>query len=819
MSASAKLLLLRLKRRWKHVVVIGLLSTVFAAVCQEYDLMDMGDAEQAAYDSGLRAFTWIHKPPSERSLSDRMFGWAKKKPEYSKSVSIVSIGDPTLIQVSRDPFLRLQYGPWPYSRNVWAHLITQLHKQGASAIILDATMDEPHHDPSGDIALAEAVATGIPFYVGVNASPAVASADGGVDGVLPKVSAINRFPGVVKPEDTPSVALTEDDPFGESAEAQQAGVAALPTPLEIAKALAFPVKWEGLEAPMLLTTPQERQNGAVPLKILIPPLDPLISVVPGFGLVVTEADEDGKLRRTSFAYSDGQNTYVELGVAAVADALKAESITLSPGKLTIGDRVVKINMRGDAEINYGGTLADRFEVIPMITVLRDYWDARTAEEKGEPVPTPKVSAAKVKGRIILIGGFATGTADSKPTPLEAGTPAVVKHAAEIDSLMGGRFITEAPFWISLLLTLFISLFSAAVILVVRSTALELAWPFAMYFGFFLVTGAMLVFTDTHVLSAMPSVAATIASVFAAAINHLFADKQLEDTRKAMGRYMEPGIVDAYMLGGVEPKLGGENREITAFFSDIRGFSGFSELWRDNPQKLVGFLNDYLTRVSAVLQQHQGCVDKYIGDAVVCLFGAPFDDPLHAKNACAAALAVKEEIGRIRDECKARGDPDVYTRIGLNSDVMLVGNIGSEQMLDYTAMGDGMNLAARLEGANKNYESTIMIGENTYKQAKEFIEVRELDIVRVAGKKLPVGVYELLGMKGTVSDKMLSVAAKYHEALALFRKAQFREAVGALEQALAIDPDDGPSKMLAKRCAKYMEHPPPMPFDGIANLEK
>lgn len=835
MSATPNLLLLRFKRQWKIIILLGVLSTLFAMMCQEYDLLEVQDSERGSYDNGLKAFTWINKHESARTFSDRWFGFLKKKPEKSKNVVIVAIDDLTFAEIAANRQLKRDYGSWPYSRNIWADLLQELRYLGAKAVVFDMTMEQENPDKTSDRTLAEEIADGgHAFYLGFTftADPNTAQ--------LPAVDAGNRFPEQrVLPVLLPEV--TEDDPFGEKAPTQDATVKPV-TPEEIAAALAVPVRTEGgATVPLVYSSAADRAQGSREYKSPIPPITPLVHVGPGFGVVEPEADEDGKLRRTSFVYSDGRNTYVNLGLSVLADLERANEIVVAPGEIRVGTKVIKTNPRGDAEINYGGTLADRFWIYPLIYFVRDNrgpeiaaekraeidalekegkLDKKEADEKRAALVYKKdLKREDFEGKVVIVGGFGLGTADSKPTPLEPGTPAVVKHAAELDSMLGGRFILEAPYWVSVLLTFFIALLSAAVILVIKRSAIEVAWPVALYFGFFLVTGALLVYTDTHVLSEMPSLAGSVASIFAIVINHFFADKQAEKNKEMLSRYMEPQLVEQMVEKGETPKLGGENREVTAFFSDIRGFSGFTEMWRDDPQKLVKFLNGYLTRVTQVLFDHGGCVDKYIGDAVVCIFGAPFKDKEHARHACEAALAVLAEISAMREEFRQQGLPDVYTRIGLNSDVMFVGNFGSEQIFDYTAMGDGMNLAARLEGANKNYDSSIMIGENTYRLAAEFIEVRELDRVRVAGKKNAVAVYELLAMKGKLDPKKKPVVQLYEQALGEYRAAKFTEAIATLQKAVELDPADGPSQILLKRCQKFVEHPPPMPFDGIANLEK
>jgi len=289
--------------------------------------------------------------------------------------------------------------------------------------------------------------------------------------------------------------------------------------------------------------------------------------------------------------------------------------------------------------------------------------------------------------------------------------------------------------------------------------------------------------------------------------------------KAMfSRYLSPQVVEQLVAQPELPRLAGEQIEVTAFFSDIKGFSTFSERFAQDPQGLVRVLNTYLTRVSAVLLQHGACLDKYIGDAVVCIFGAPLRMEDHARRACGAALDVQAEVERIRADFAAQGLPDVYTRVGLNTAVMFVGNFGSEQLFNYTAMGDGMNLASRLEGANKPYGSRILIGPRTQALVSDAFETRELDRVRVAGKHEAVAIHELLGRKGELSPTKQVVCALYAEGLVLWRAANFGEARALFARAVVMDPEDAPSRALLARCDRDLASPPPA-FDGVVDLDK
>ncbi|HET9449335.1 MAG TPA: adenylate/guanylate cyclase domain-containing protein, partial [Aggregicoccus sp.] len=580
-------------------------------------------------------------------------------------------------------------------------------------------------------------------------------------------------------------------------------------PAAAARALAFPVRVEGRALPLLDYALAPGRRAA---RHPTPPISPLLDSVSGFGLVETEADPDARVRRTRFAYSDGVNSYVTLPVAVAADLFGARELALTPGRLRLGQREYAIDADGSAEIDYGGRLEARYPVLPLVSLL-DAWALR---QQGRPTG---LAPGLLRDKVVVIGGFAVGLGDVKATPFAPDAPGVSKHVAVLDNLLTDGFFTLAPSWVSLLLALGVALFSAALITVLRSTLVEILYPLALFFGFFLVTGALLALSRVHVLSALPTLAGEFASISAVAFNHLFANRERDRMRQMFNRYLARSVVDQLVEQKELPKLSGENLEVSAFFSDIRGFSTFSERFKEDPAALVRILNTYLTRVTDALLAHGACLDKYIGDAVVCLFGAPLRQPDHALRACRGALAVRDAVERLREEFRKDGLPDVYTRIGVNTAVMFVGNIGSEQLFDYTAIGDGMNLAARLEATNKAYGTLILIGPLTYAQARDAIEARELDRVRVAGKTEAVSVYELLALKGQLGEAKRRTVERYARALALYREARFAEAVQVLEAALAEDPEDGPSRALVSRCRTYMHQPPTLPFEAVASLEK
>jgi adenylate cyclase len=786
-SDTLRVLRLRLRNHLWLMLGIAALSTGLTAVCWHLGWLWLPSLERAMYDSAVTTFT--HRP-------NRLYPTQVQSPH----IVVVAIDQSSIDGIRNNPSYARNYGTYPWTRSLWARVAEELAAGGAKAVMFDAVMDERYTDASADLAFTGVLAdTGLPFYLGVSTHPSAAP--------LPRAEPAPARPAAVKiPEPIPADPPGQEEEFEEVEEEQ----AQPPTdPMEAARALVFPVKTDGRQLPLLEAepTPGLRQRYYV-----VPPIGTLLREVDGFGLVEVEPDPDGRMRRTRFAYTDGVNSYVTLPVAVVADLFEARELEFSGGKMRLGSRTFEVNPDGSAELDYGGTLHERFRIVPLVAVL-DAWVNRS---KGKPTG---LSPDLFSGKIVVIGGTAVGLGDSKATPFAASTPGVSKQLAVLENFLDGRFITEAPFWVSVLFALALSLLSAVVLMTLRWPILELAWFLTIIPLVFLVMGFSLAAERVHILAALPMVSGLLSSMGAVASNHLFANREAAFIRQAFSRYMEPRLIEQMIEEKQLPRLDGEQREVTAFFSDIRGFSTFSERFKNDPHALVRVLNMYLTRVSSALLREGGCLDKYIGDAVVCLFGAPFNHPDHAVRACRGALAARDEVDRLRAEFRLQGLPDVYTRIGLNSAKLFVGNFGSEQLFDYTAIGDGMNLAARLEGANKAYGSLIMIGPTTYQLARGHIEVRELDWVRVAGKTEAVTVYELLALKGQLPGTKRETVDRYHEALAFYRQARFREAAAILEAQQVRDPEDGPLDALLARCRKYEQNPPPLPFDGVTNLDK
>jgi adenylate cyclase len=300
---------------------------------------------------------------------------------------------------------------------------------------------------------------------------------------------------------------------------------------------------------------------------------------------------------------------------------------------------------------------------------------------------------------------------------------------------------------------------------------------------------------------------------------LVEEREKRRVRSAFGQYLSPEVVRRLLVNPrlVDPK----KTEITVMFSDIRGFTTISE--KLDAQELALFLNQYLSDMTSLVFDHHGTLDKYIGDAVMAFWGAPFEERGHAAKACKAALKMMDRVRELQEKWEAEGKPHLDIGIGLNTGMASVGNMGSALRYGYTALGDAVNLSSRLEALNKDYGTHIIVNESTYEAAKEsgFL-FRELDLIRVKGKLQPVVIWELIGSPGAdtvygTPEEVRSRVELFERARALYGKRQWQAAQQAFEEILDRWPDDGPSRAYWKRCQEYLFEEPPAAWDGVFTM--
>ncbi|MEW5722249.1 MAG: adenylate/guanylate cyclase domain-containing protein [Thermodesulfobacteriota bacterium] len=454
-----------------------------------------------------------------------------------------------------------------------------------------------------------------------------------------------------------------------------------------------------------------------------------------------------------------------------------------------------------------------------------------------PNPFPRYSLAEVyqhaqdgdkeyfrknfQGKVVLLGETDLFSSDRHATPLyylatgpARRTPGVEILAQTVLTLLSGKFFRETPAGGRAALYLALALIAAALMLHLPSKmALPVFTPLFLLLWLGLVLGA---FLGYRILPAASGLAAYLLSQGAAfSYRYLVVDREKRMIRNAFSLYLSPQVVAEVIKNPEQLTLGGSRRLMTVFFSDLAGFTSISEALA--PEDLVHLLNRYLGLMTSAIMAGGGTVDKYEGDAIMAFWGAPAVQEDHALRACLAALRQQELLAGFREEALAEGLPRITARMGLNTGPMIVGNMGSEERFDYTVMGDAVNLASRLEGANKQFGTSIMISESTYEMVQGQIEVRELDLLRVKGKDQPIRVYELLSRNGGLSPEKKDVLEAYARGLALYRDLRFAEAEAAFQRALELDPDDGPSRTYVQRCRAFQAEPPPPDWDRVFTL--
>src|SRR3989344_2049090 len=384
----------------------------------------------------------------------------------------------------------------------------------------------------------------------------------------------------------------------------------------------------------------------------------------------------------------------------------------------------------------------------------------------------KVGAKDLAGKIALVGSAATGTFDHYPTPLSKFMPGVEFHANVIDNLIRMNALKNVDLNVNYAAIAALGLFCGFILARLPAWAGAL-WALGAGLVYFIVT--QWAFVAKNLAFDMAGPLATLGGGYVAFVIHRFFTEEREKrmVKSFFSQQVSSELLEVLMKDPGVLKKGGERREMTAFFSDVAGFTSISE--RLEPEDLVTLLNRYLPAMTEVIFEHGGYLDKYMGDGIMAFWNGLLKQPDHAEEACRCALKSMRRLKELNEDLKSRGLAQLSARIGINTGAMAAGYMGSSQKKQYTIMGDNVNLGSRLEGANKAFGSSIMISEFTCDSVADLFEVRFLDIIRVPGKARPVKTYELLGEKGAVNGVWSQVLPVYHQAIQEFGAQQFQSA--------------------------------------------
>lgn len=476
------------------------------------------------------------------------------------------------------------------------------------------------------------------------------------------------------------------------------------------------------------------------------------------------------------------------------------SMQLRPGLLDTGERKIPIDRDGRMILRYQGPTGT-YESFSAASVIQS--ELLVLAGQRPVIENPSV----FKDCYVFFGFSAPGLLDLRPTPMSKIAPGVEIYATMLDNLLSGDFLREVPFVLVFLSTVFLAVSSALLVVILSRKA----WHSALAFTMLLPVPGIVGFAAYPLGFWWPITlqesAVGLSLMGAVLVNYATQGRQKAFIKNAFKHYLSPLVIERILEDPSQLKLGGERRELTIFFSDLQGFSSISE--RLDPEELTSLLNDYLSDMTEIILEEGGTLDKYEGDAIIAFWNAPLAQPDHAQRACRTAVRCQMRLDERRGEFMKRTGALLRARIGMNTGEVVVGNMGSRKRFDYTVLGDAVNLASRLEGANKPFGTFIMVSEETWlKTSGKFIG-REIGLLRVVGRKSPVRVFEVVGLPGEVKSPELQ---RFEIGLSLCYSRDWQRALEIFEE-LTGDPV---AKVYAKRCRTLVDDPE-ADWDGVWNL--
>ena len=550
---------------------------------------------------------------------------------------------------------------------------------------------------------------------------------------------------------------------------------------------------------------------SIKYRSLLAPIPPLVAAARTLGNVECRPDMDGIYRRIPLVVPFQGRFLPSLAFAAFQSFNQGAPWRFQDGALVQGQRRIPLDARGQFLLKYRGPSRSHQRFSAANLIQSEYRCLHNLP----PLVDPKALA----GKWVFVGLTAPGLLDLKASPVSAVYAGVEVHATLLDNLLRGDFLQTVPAWLQWAWTLV--LVGAMVLTVLFVSGMS---------GLFANLGALVLFNALHlglcVLAftrswyadpLLPDLALNFSFALAAIYSYATEGRQKQAIRGMFAQYMSEVVISHLLQHPEKLKLGGERRRVTLFFSDLAGFTTLSE--RLDPETVVGLLNDYLSRMTDIILEEEGTVDKFEGDAIMAFWGAPLDQEEQAVLACRAALrqaAALKDLNRLFAERKL---PLLNLRMGLHTGEAIVGNLGSQKRFDYTVIGDTVNLASRLEGLNKFYGTAIMASEATVQECRDLVEFRELDWVAVKGRATPVAVYQVMALKGELTPEQAAAREKFAQGLQLFRDRAFIEAAQAFAATLDHLPEDGPSLMFRDLCGQFQDSPPPDDWDGVFRPDK
>jgi adenylate cyclase len=529
------------------------------------------------------------------------------------------------------------------------------------------------------------------------------------------------------------------------------------------------------------------------------------------------ADRDGVVRRLPLVYRLSDSLLIpNFGLAGIRGDSSGENASSLLSELPLGPSgSFLLYWYGPGGVN--GVFKDQYISIKSLIV------SAAQLQLGQD---PDVPPSRFKDKTVIVGATAAGLYDLHSTPVGVkGTshggggdyPGMEIFATFLSNVYQRHYLQDfTGIWVY-----FLVLLLAAV-----GAGLVVAWSGRIGGGFAAMLGITALYLGAavgafyYLLWWLPVVAPLLGLLsgfsVTSAVSYAVEGRKRRELRGLFQRYVSPQVVDEVVENPEAMELGGKDLEGTVFFSDIKGFTSISE--QMDPPEVVQELNEYLGIATDIVLDHRAMVDKFIGDAIMAVFGAPVQYQDHAEQACLAAVEMDRMLKEYYGETENTERPPFRSRIGIHTGRIVVGNIGTERRVEYTAIGDAVNVAARLEPANKQYGTSVLISESTYELAKDAIEVRELDLLRVTGKDAPIRIYEVLAPAGELTEQEEHLRDTFKEGLEAYRAQLWVQARKAFAEILRARPDDGPSNLYQKRVEERAGESLPASWKGVHEMD-
>lgn len=569
---------------------------------------------------------------------------------------------------------------------------------------------------------------------------------------------------------------------------------------------------------------------------IYPPYKKFVTEENNWGLVAVEADLDGFYRRYLVTDTYNDSLYPSF-VAEIIRKYKDDPNFVYENHddyFQLGDIRVPKFTSNSMLINFYGP-ANTFPGYSFDYVLdsEDFdmgdFDMDFFDDPGDPelgIPPGLKYTGQLKDKIVLIGATMFELHDLFPTPFlevkdslgnqaSVEMPGVELHANALMTILNQDFLIQIPYYVNILIILV-----AVTITFLITRFMPTLWSSIVTILLIVVYIALTIFFFVNNNLILEIVSPVLIIAFSYVGHTLYHYLQTQQEKKmlrgAFAHYVPEKVVQELVNNPDKLQLGGEERVISVIFSDVAGFTSISE--KLTPRELVLLLNEYLTAMTNIVLKHNGIIDKYEGDAIMAEFGMPVPFEDHPQAACRAALEMQSTLKEMRAKWKAEGRPELEARVGINTGEVIVGNMGSESVFDYTVMGDHVNLGSRLESANKVYDTKIMISEFTHAYVKDDFYSRPLDLIRVKGKNKPIEVFELIAERNMqLESKYLEMLSAYQKGIAAYRNRNWKEAIDLFEFCLNQFPEDYPSKLYRKRCIEFKFNDPGENWDGVFTM--